>query len=194
MRHAHFLIMGGFHLVEPPEENHSSKTNTPTTAPEITDAVVSSNLDAETGGTPLSLNSEPENGRVTILTLEILRELVQDERLGFRIPVTETEISDKSKGDALSKTIWLAQLGWFFIQFLLRLIANFEITQLELVTAALAIMNLFTQVYWWKKPLGVQVPIRVLLSRRLTDRERNAGVRSLRFSLSTTLSHTGIFL
>ena len=175
MRHAHFLIMGGFHLVEPPED-HRLRNNPPTTAPV---AVTSSNPDTETGGTPPNYDPEPENGRVTILTLEILRELVQDEQLNFRIPVTEAEISDKSKGDALSKTIWVAQLGWFFIQCLVRLITRLGVTQLELATAALAIMNLFTQFYWWKKPLGVQVPIRVHLLRRLTDRQRNAGVRSL---------------
>src|SRR5438445_3214747 len=95
LRHGHFLIMGGFLLVEPPEENNrhmESRNNPATIAPITTDMVISSNLDAETGGTPLSHNIGPENGRVTILTLEMLRELVWDKQLNFKIPVTEREI------------------------------------------------------------------------------------------------------
>ncbi len=90
--------------MEPPE----NQSNPPTTAPGpiTTDVVIiSNNPDAEIGGTSLSHNAGPNNGpiRVTILTLEILRELVQDKRFNFRISVTEEEISDRSKGDALSK-------------------------------------------------------------------------------------------
>jgi len=35
------------------------------------------------------------------------------------------------------------------------------LTELELVTLALASLNAITYVFWWQKPLGVQVPIRI---------------------------------
>ena len=106
----------------------------------------------------------------------MLRELVKDEQLNFRISITDTEIKDKSKGDALSVTIFVAQTSWFVLQCLVRFVIGLGVTQLELATAALASLNVITQLLWWKKPLGVKVPIYVTLSRRLRPVERNAGV------------------
>jgi len=60
-----------------------------------------------------------------------------------------------------------------------RFIVGLGVAQLELATAALASMNLITQISWWQKPLGVEVPIRVVLPRRLTDREECGGAKPL---------------
>ena len=117
--------------------------------------------------------------RVTILTLEVLRELVQDKELNFRIHLTADEIKDKSRSDGLSKAIFSFQSSWFVLQCLVRYSQGLGVTQLELTTAALASLNWITLLFWWKKPLGVRVPMRVYLPRRLTERERNAGVSSV---------------
>ena len=77
LRHGHFLIMGGFHLVEPVEENPTpaeAATVTQKAASDVvkvhatsTPAVEGTNTDAEKGPAPGN-----KAGRVTILTLEML--------------------------------------------------------------------------------------------------------------------------
>jgi len=151
--------MGGSHLVEPVEEGSSRKY------PIHIDA---SNADAE------KVASSEEDGRVTILTLEILRELVKDPE--FKIRMTEDAITDKSKGDALSKSIFILQTSWFIIQCIARRVQGLNLTQLELTTLALASLNGITFILWWHKPLGVQAPVRMYLKRKLTNVERNTEV------------------
>ena len=110
-------------------------------------------------------------GRVTILTLEMLRELVKDEE--FEIRLTEDEISDRSKGDGLSKLIFVLQSSWFIMQCIARHIQGLDLTQLELTTLAMASLNAITILLWWKKPLGAQAIVHVYLPRTLTRKERN---------------------
>jgi hypothetical protein len=152
--------MGGFHVVEPPEDGQSKEANTDT---QRTDE----KMDAENGGVPPGQKSE---GRVTILTLEMLRELVKDPK--FEIRMAEDEISDRSKGDALSKLIFLTQSTWFILQCLGRRIQRLDLTHLELTTLALASLNGITFALWWAKPLGAQTIVRVYLNRKLTESER----------------------
>lgn len=111
---------------------------------------------------------------MTILTLEMLKELVKDPE--FRVPVTEDEITDKSKTDALAKIIFILQSSWFILQCIARHAQGLGFTHLELTTTALASFNGFTFLLWWYKPLGVRTPMRVYLNRRLTDAERKAQV------------------
>ena len=182
--------MGGFHLVEPPQEGTRSlvEPNIPSGRadiehgnPALDMAVPATNPDlgTEKGGALSNHNPTPMNGRVTILTLEILRELIQDKEFNFRIHVTADEIRDKSKADGLSKAIFIFQTSWFVLQCLVRWSQGLGVTQLELTTGALASLNWITLLFWWKKPLGVRVPMRVYLPRRLTERERNAGVSNV---------------
>ncbi|KAJ7450795.1 hypothetical protein FB451DRAFT_1285150 [Mycena latifolia] len=56
-----------------------------------------------------------------------------------------SDIMDKSKGDALSKGVALAQGLWFT----------------TVATLAFAVVNVFTWLFWWGKPLDVQQPIPV---------------------------------
>ena len=165
--------MGGFHLVEPVEE--ISEATLGIEKPEAvlstsTPSVEKPNADAEKGSVPPS--SKP---RVTILTLEMLEELVKDKDI--EIQVTEDEITNRSKGDALSKTIFILQSSSFIMQCIARRIQGLSFTQLELTTLALASLNGITLILWWDKPLGAQTLLRVYLKRKLTDAERNvAGV------------------
>ena len=55
---------------------------------------------------------------MTILTLEMLRELVNYP--SFKIRITEDEISDRSKGDRLAKLMFIVQTSWFITQCIAR--------------------------------------------------------------------------
>ncbi len=175
--------MGGFHLVEPVEE-HSTSSEADTgmvqaasdivnVQPTSTHSVEATNTDTEKGHDHSENRPElePEQGRVTILTLEMLRELVKDPE--FKIRTAEEEITHRSKGDALSKMIFILQSTWFILQCLGRRAQGLNLTHLELTTLALASLNGITFVLWWDKPLGAQAVVRVHLKRRLTDAERN---------------------
>ncbi|KAF7369953.1 hypothetical protein MSAN_00625100 [Mycena sanguinolenta] len=73
--------------------------------------------------------------------------------------VNEEDITDKSKGDTLSKGVALLQGLWFILQILARAHQRLAITQLEVATLAFAIVNIFIWLLWWNKPLDVQRPI-----------------------------------
>ncbi|KAJ7700415.1 hypothetical protein B0H17DRAFT_925594, partial [Mycena rosella] len=69
--------------------------------------------------------------------------------------VKVSSIMDKSKGDALSKGVALAQGLWFTTQCLARVHQHLPITELEIATLAFAVINIFIWGLWWKKPLDV---------------------------------------
>ncbi len=74
----------------------------------------------------------------------------------FEFPhITEKQIQDRSKGDALSKAIVLGQLGWFLIQCITRGAERLPVTELELVTAAYAVLTTFIYIAWWSKPKDI---------------------------------------
>jgi len=155
--HGHFLIMGGFHVVESTEANMDT-------------LVEATNTDTEKAQGQEKPEPELEQGRITILTLEILRKLVKDP--DFEIRATELDITDKSKGDALSKLIFVLQSTWFILQCVGRRAQGLNLTHLELTTLALASLNGITFLLWWDKPLGAQAIVPIHLKRKLTDSER----------------------
>ncbi|KAJ7488934.1 hypothetical protein FB451DRAFT_1080401 [Mycena latifolia] len=71
------------------------------------------------------------------------------------------DIWDKSKGDALSKGVALAQGLWFTTQCLARVYQNLPVTELEVATLAFAVINILIWILWWGKPYNVQQPIPV---------------------------------
>ena len=166
MAHGHFIIMGGFHVVEPAE---------------VQDVLMEANTDMQPATLVKETNMDTEKahhgpsekkpgGRVTIMTLEILRELVKDP--DFEMQISAEEINDRSKGDTLSKLIFILQSTWFILQCLGRRIQGLDLTHIELTTLALASLNGITFALWWDKPLGAQAIVRVYLKRKLTDLER----------------------
>ena len=195
LRHGQFLIMGGFHLVEPVEGNPTPPEATTGTQQAASDAVnvhatgtpamEGTDTDAEKGPAPGN-KAKVNEGRVTILTLEMLQELVHDPE--FRILITEKEIVDKSKGDGLAKAILILQSSWFIFQCIARRAQGLGLAQLELTTLALASLNGITFLLWWHKPVGVAAPVRVYMTHKLTDKERvTEGVSDL-FSVTSTLT------
>jgi len=160
--HGHFLIMGGFHVVEPPEVD-PTEANTEA----IKDVPF---VDTDTEKAHHGSSEKKPNGRITILTLEILRELVKDP--DFDMQISAEDITDRSKGDALSKLIFILQSTWFILQCLGRRLQGLNLTHLELTTLALASLNGITFMLWWDKPLGAQAIVRVYLKRKMTESER----------------------
>ena len=72
-----------------------------------------------------------------VLTLDYLREHPEME-----IPdVTVADINDRSKGDGLSKAIAILQTTWFIVQIIAQGQQGLAVTELELVTLALASLN-----------------------------------------------------
>ncbi|KAJ7050301.1 hypothetical protein C8F01DRAFT_1264184 [Mycena amicta] len=69
------------------------------------------------------------------------------------------QIMDRSKGDALSKGVALVQSSWFITQCIARALNQLPLTELEVVTLAFSVVNIFTWALWWNKPLDVQCPI-----------------------------------
>jgi len=72
---------------------------------------------------------------------------------------TDAEIQDRSKGDFLSKAIAIIHTTWFLVQCIARGMQGLAITELELVTLALASLNGITYFFWWDKPLSAQEPV-----------------------------------
>jgi len=83
------------------------------------------------------------------------------DRSEYRILVTESELKDKSKGNTLAIIFAVLQTTWFISQYLERWHARQPRTQLEVMTLAYAVLNIFIHGLWYKKPLNVQKPIDV---------------------------------
>jgi hypothetical protein len=75
------------------------------------------------------------------------------------LPARDMEISDRSKGDAITKGLTLLQTTWFIVQLAARKVQRLNVTALEILTLAYAVMNLFVYIFWWNKPFNVQSPI-----------------------------------
>ncbi|KAI9507076.1 hypothetical protein F5148DRAFT_981929 [Russula earlei] len=80
--------------------------------------------------------------------------------------IAKAEIEDRSKGDALSKTLVVLQTGWFVTQCIARGVQGLPVTELELVTVAFATLNFAMYLLWWDKPLSVSCGVRVYKKRQ----------------------------
>jgi hypothetical protein len=58
----------------------------------------------------------------------------------------------------------LLQTSWFIIQCIARGIKHLPLTELEIVTLAYTMLNLFVYIFWWDKPRDVGCPIRVYVN------------------------------
>ena len=108
-------------------------------------------------------NDDPKSQNGKVLTLDDLKNHINSNlNPEFSLPtLTDEEIEDRSKADALSKIIAVLQTTWFLVQCIARHHQQLALTELELVTLALASLNFATYVIWWYKPLDVKVPSRI---------------------------------
>jgi hypothetical protein len=103
---------------------------------------------------------DDDNGSLRTLSLKDIEDLVERDEIEYPI-ISKEEIKDKSKGDAVTKGLVLIQTTWFLLQCVARGAQRLSITELELATAAFALLNVITYALWWDKPLNVQCPVRV---------------------------------
>ncbi|KAF9536493.1 hypothetical protein CPC08DRAFT_717813, partial [Agrocybe pediades] len=78
--------------------------------------------------------------------------------------VTEERINDHSKADWFAKGLALLQMFWFIAQCIARFFdTSLILTELELATAALALLSLVMYLLWWNKPFNAEVSIVITL-------------------------------
>ncbi|TFK63575.1 hypothetical protein BDN72DRAFT_882031 [Pluteus cervinus] len=78
-----------------------------------------------------------------------LIQLLKEKRVEIKsLRITEKQILDRSKGDALSKLLLGLQISW-----------KLPLTEVEVITLAFAALNGVTFLFWWNKPLDVHCPI-----------------------------------
>jgi hypothetical protein len=105
------------------------------------------------GGFVLCVDGEPQ---ATLTPDELVRfvgEGTVDEPV-----ITEAEIKDRSKGDALSKCVAILQLVWFVIQLIARYAQNLPVTLLEIDTLGVTVMACISYGLWWYKPKDIECP------------------------------------
>ncbi|KAF9442586.1 hypothetical protein P691DRAFT_779324 [Macrolepiota fuliginosa MF-IS2] len=108
------------------------------------------------GGFVLYDDGEP----VKVLTFR--RMLMAIQRNEINIPyIAEEDITDKSKGDFLTKLLVVAQTTWFVIQCGIRWRLGLPLAELEVLTLAFAALNGVIYGIWLDKPQGAQVPIKL---------------------------------
>ncbi|KAG2353826.1 hypothetical protein BDR07DRAFT_1431835 [Suillus spraguei] len=105
------------------------------------------------GGFMLYVDDKPYH----TLQPDQLIELIREECIDAPV-LTEKQICDRSKGNAISKGLIMLQVVWFVMQLITRPIYGLNVTQLEVGTLAFAVLNFLTYAVWWNKPLGVQCP------------------------------------
>jgi len=175
MAHGHFLEMGGFTLVsdtihqfkEPEQPRPMDKSGW------LAGVLISlgwgSNNASSTQPKYVTQRDEyvrqRERCHLGALTFERFKELVCDDNFDFPA-ITSAEINDRSKGDGLSKLLAILQTSWFILQCIARVFQGLALTELELVTLAMASLNAITYAFWWSKPLSVREPVNVYVTER----------------------------
>jgi hypothetical protein len=151
MAHGHFLEMGGFTLVS--DRIHQfEELEQP--------GWMSTAADWESYNECVR---QRELCQLGTLTLERFAELVGDRDVVFPA-ITAAQIKDRSKGDGLSKLLAILQTSWFILQCIARYSQDLALTELELVTLAMASLNAITFAFWWSKPLSPQEPVDVYVT------------------------------
>ena len=107
---------------------------------------------------------EDDDSKIThgqLLTLARYTQLTAG-NLPLKLPkITVADIEDRSKSNSLSKLVTIVHTTWFILQCIARHCQHLALTELELVTLALASLNAITYAFWWHKPMRVQEPVRV---------------------------------
>jgi len=118
-----------------------------------------------TGDDPTSENADNNE----VISSERFKHLIKEDK--FNVSISEREIEDKSKRDSLSKALAILQTSRFIANCIARWRQNLALTELELITLALASLNAITYAFWWAKPYDVKEPVKVYVrtNRRSQD-------------------------
>ncbi|KLO07654.1 hypothetical protein SCHPADRAFT_945100 [Schizopora paradoxa] len=72
--------------------------------------------------------------------------------------ISESSITDRSRGSSVGKGILIAQLAWFCANCISRLAQHLPLSLLEIATVAHGLCGMLTYALWWHKPLGLIDP------------------------------------
>ncbi|KAF9549692.1 hypothetical protein CPC08DRAFT_675016 [Agrocybe pediades] len=104
-----------------------------------------------------------EGKKDRVLVWKPLMEYYKQGRLDLS-EVTEDRINDHSKADGFAKGLALLQMFWFITQCIARFVdKDLILTELELGTAALALLSFAMYLLWWNKPFNAGIPITITL-------------------------------
>lgn len=96
-----------------------------------------------------------ENGMAKqVLVYDDFKRLVKAGAIEAPI-ITDSDIQDRSKGDAISKGFVVLQTTWFMLQCIGRKAQDLPLCELEVVTLGFAVLNAIVYAMWWNKPQGV---------------------------------------
>ncbi|CAA7268754.1 unnamed protein product [Cyclocybe aegerita] len=107
-----------------------------------------------------------------VLSVQRFNSLIESNTIDFPSALTREDIEDKSKADGLSKGITIIQTSWFVLQCIARGVQKLPLTELEVVTLALASLNALIYGLWWNKPLDVQRCLKITLKASSTAIEQ----------------------
>ncbi|KAF9062186.1 hypothetical protein BDP27DRAFT_1190598, partial [Rhodocollybia butyracea] len=65
---------------------------------------------------------------------------------------SENKVKDHSRSDRVSKLLAVFQTTWLIIQLTARVCQRLPVTELEIMTAAFAFINLLVYFFWRNKP------------------------------------------
>ncbi|PBK82555.1 hypothetical protein ARMGADRAFT_1140922 [Armillaria gallica] len=152
--------MGGFYYTTKYEiphqapDAHNATSTPPSSTPPSSVHERLSDITTPLDDTPGQENVEFPATIVTLEALESEPNLVKN-----LAAITPETIEDKSKGDALSKTISILQISWFIVQCIARALQHLPITLLEMTALAFAGLSIIMYALWWHKPLNVKYHI-----------------------------------
>ncbi|KAF3812130.1 hypothetical protein GCG54_00009814 [Colletotrichum gloeosporioides] len=75
-----------------------------------------------------------------------------------QLELSEQDIQDKSKADWLLKSLAILQIVWLVLNVIVREVTGLAVTQLEIATAAFALMATLTYAASWWKPKDISEP------------------------------------
>ena len=168
--HSHFLQMGGLRLRCTAEEK---KVYIPTLGFALDSQSPASRTRTVNG-------SDEHCFWEGTITLSVFKRLLKDRVISFPI-FTEDEINDRSKSSLLTKAVASLHILWFIFQTVTRLVMKLAITQLEIATVALAVINISLYYFWINKPLDARYPITIYsksVERRLVERQGDEAFQS----------------
>ena len=75
--------------------------------------------------------------------------------------ISSQQIADKGQTHPILTATVFVQVAWFFLQIISRVAYHLPVTQLEVVTALLVIIQALTLSFWWSKPLDTRDQYRI---------------------------------
>lgn len=198
LSHAYLMVMEGFYGATPSLDSLGATSETmqllndgtsnsdlikPTISPELETSALE--LESQNLGGSCTFAHEDEmssNGEKTrefiSMPTDIFRYSLKAPELCFLAKrgliadfpcITEDEIRDRSKENALMKLLPMGQIIWLIVQLSVRRAAGLRSTQLEIATLSFGVCTFITYSFYLFKPKDIQEPVRLRLTRQLSE-------------------------